>query len=101
MANLEVELKHTNGKTTLMRLIDSFGPLNKWECQDRNAFTPSFGEFTNQMGSVVPTTPAFWVLNALDIDRVSVGATGSGEVISNSGTFPEGMLNWKVLRFFL
>ena len=99
MANLEVLLSNQSGKSTKLELYDTFGPLNKWKATDKAALIPGDGDFTNQAGNVVPSVPNTWVLRALDIDRVQVNATGSGEFFDNDGTFPIGQFNWKILRY--
>lgn len=98
MASFELQVKHSNGSTSKLSLWDTFGPLNKWEFSDKNAFVPANGDFTNQTNNVVPTIPNFWILKNIDIDKAVIGTNGNGEVISNSGSFPEGQITWTVLR---
>ena len=97
MASWQVEFDGVTAKT-MIDLNDSFGPLNKWNAHDANTLIPSKGDFTNQTKKVVPTEQPTWQLNDFDIDTVSVGDTGKGEVFDNDGTFPSGSMTWRVIK---
>ena len=97
MASWRVEFDGVTA-TTSVDLIDSLGPLNDWKAQDRSALIPFEGKFTNQTKKVVPTLQPTWELDKFDIDEVSVGDTGPGEVFDNDGTFPTGSMSWKVVK---
>jgi hypothetical protein len=98
MTSWRVEFRNNgSGKSTIVDLIDSAGPLNEWRAHDRNAFVPNGGDFTNQTERVVPTVQPSWTLSQIDIDKTSVGASGPGEVLDGGGTFPNGEVTWTIL----
>lgn len=82
--------------STELALIDKAGPINRYKFSDPNAFLPPEGDFTNQTQNVVPSVPNCWILRNFDIDTVSVGDDGKGEVFDSAGTFPDGEITWKV-----
>jgi hypothetical protein len=97
MASWRVEFDGVAAKT-MVDLVDSFGPNNDWKAHDPTALVPSKGKFTNQTNTEVPTEQPTWQLNQFDIDKMSVGDTGAGEVFHNDGTFPTGSMTWKVIQ---
>ena len=97
MASWQVEFDGEIART-MVDLIDTWGPNNDWKAHDPAALVPSSGKFTNQINKVVPNVLLTWQLDDFDIDKVSVGETGPGEVFDNDGTFPTGSITWKVVR---
>lgn len=98
MSSWRVEFKSPGHSSVFVRLIDRLGPLNEFVFEDSNSFVPRRGDFTNQTNRVVPTIQPSWHLNDFDIDGVSVGSQGGGDVDDSGGTFPNGRVDWEVVE---
>lgn len=91
-----VVLFKSGNSEAIINLIDTIGPINEWFSEDKNSIFPDKGTFTNQTGKVVPTSQPSWILNNFDIDSVSIGDHGTGNMLDNIGTFPVGDFSWTV-----
>ena len=97
MSSWRVRIRSDNTSTTaVLELIDTIGPLNEWRCTTVDAVVPDKGDFTNQTNQVVPTLQPSWILKEFDIDAVTVGQEGPGEMLDSGGSFPNGNMTWRV-----
>lgn len=97
MSSWKVQIKADGiGTTAVLELIDTVGPLNEWRCLTADVLVPDKGDFMNQFKKVRPTEQPSWSLDDFDIDEVTVGQEGPGDMQDSGGSFPNGNMTWKV-----